>query len=105
MDVLALFRADEKRALSQAIKEFKNAGAAVRNVKAILPMILMLSQVDGVQGLGLAQQAFERLRARREPETVHVAACRGTRFHLPGCGHIRNSQVRAYTACRDCIGG
>ena len=51
------------------------------------------------------QQAFERLRARREPETVHVTTSRGTRFHLPGCGHIRNSQVRAYTACRDCIGG
>ncbi|CAE7388143.1 AGD9 [Symbiodinium sp. CCMP2592] len=204
---------DEKRALSQAIKEFKSAGAAVRNIKTVLPVLLMLTQVSGVQGLGLAmwtagwndelatelvataavgllvlavfvglplsafkllkwswkavfqgrrkgsrtvgtqteevrgynphrgmskeerlfseeyvrrctdleqllaqkcreeerysdvlaevrdenrrlQQAFERLRARREPETIHVATSRGVRFHLPGCGHIRWHNVQ-----------
>ena len=218
--------ADEKRALSQALKNFTGAGAKVSNIKTMLPMLLMLTQVNGVQGLGLVtwepedwvllaitamvgaiailvvfglpygvfkllkwslgkvfrgskggaaqepqenvepqtssaskhvqaslgmskgeksfceeyvsrcteaesllaqkcreneqfeealrearaecrrlQEVINRLRVRREPETIHVTTSRGTRFHLPGCGHIRNSQIRAYTACRDCFGG
>ena len=51
------------------------------------------------------QGVVDRLRVRREPETVHVTTSRGTRYHLPGCSHIRNSQIRVYTACRDCFGG
>ncbi|CAE7944736.1 unnamed protein product, partial [Symbiodinium sp. KB8] len=218
--------ADEKRALSQALKNFTSAGAKVSNIKAVLPMLLMLTQVDGAQGLSLVtwepedwvllvvtamvgaisilvvfglpygvfkllkwslgkvfrgskggaareprgvvepqissaskqvqaslgmskkeesfceeyvarcteaemllaqkcsenegleealrnaraecrrlQAAIDRLRVRREPETAHVTTSRGTRFHLPGCSHIRNSQIRVYTACRDCFGG
>ena len=220
--------ADERRAFSQALKAFSNSGARVNNVKALLRFVLMLSQVQSIQGLSLAtasqnsdevvqlvvtavigvlvvlvfwgipygafrllkwsltlifprrsqvsrstetdeeqvqhsqvraqgvqadrgmskgerlfseeyvrrcteleaqfsekcrqeevywrelreargecrrlQDAFERLRARRTPEVVHVTSSRGTRFHLPTCGHIRNSQIRTYSPCRDCIG-
>ena len=217
--------ADQKRTLSQAIKDFKSTGARVHNIKTLVPLLIMLAQVNGVQGLGLAalttgpevsaetvievvvtctvclvvamiflglpygafrllkwslglvfrrarsreqdaqtevdtepeataeraiqanlgmakderlfmeeytrcctelqellaekctqereferalreareetrqaRAAFERLRARRDPEVIHVATSRGTRFHLPSCGHLRNSNIKSYTA-------
>ena len=40
-----------------ALKEMKNSGYKVNNVKAILPLVLLLSQVGVVQGLGLAAAA------------------------------------------------
>ena len=50
------------------------------------------------------QQRIETLRRRREPAEIAVAVARGQKFHLPTCGHLRNSQVRTYTPCHDCIG-
>ena len=50
---------DQKRTLSQAIKDFKATGARVHNIKALVPLLIMLTQVNGVQaqGLGLAALA------------------------------------------------
>ncbi|CAE7041145.1 unnamed protein product [Symbiodinium sp. CCMP2592] len=50
--------ADEKRAFSKALKAFSDSGARVSNVKALIPLVLMLSQVPGAQGLGLAGASF-----------------------------------------------
>ena len=47
---------------------------------------------------------IENLRRRRDPEEIVVATSRGQRFHLPTCGHVRDSIVKRYTPCRDCIG-
>ena len=34
---------------------------------------------------------IENLRRRRDPEEIVVATSRGQRFHLPTCGHVRDS--------------
>ncbi|CAE7451931.1 GIP, partial [Symbiodinium sp. CCMP2456] len=46
--------ATQKRMMAQMLKDMKSSGAKVNNVKALLPLVLLLSQVNGVQGLGLA---------------------------------------------------
>ena len=44
-------------------------------------------------------------RARRVlPGTIAVAYNRGERYHLPGCGNIRNTDTKTYTPCRACLG-
>ena len=58
-----------------------------------------------VRGENRALRAtIETLRRRRDPEEIVVATSRGQRFHLPTCGHVRDSIVKRYTPCRDCIG-
>ena len=49
--------AQQKKAIATALKEMKNGGHKVNNVKAILPLVLLLSQVGAIQGLGLAAAA------------------------------------------------
>ncbi|CAE7886457.1 unnamed protein product [Symbiodinium sp. KB8] len=49
--------AQQKKEIAAALKELKNSGHKVGNVKAILPLVLLLSQVGAVQGLGLAAVA------------------------------------------------
>ncbi|CAE7881683.1 RE1 [Symbiodinium sp. KB8] len=49
--------AQQKKAMATALKEMKNGGHKVNNVKAILPLVLLLSQVGAIQGLGLAAAA------------------------------------------------
>ena len=49
----------EKRTVAKALKDLsKSSGAKVAHIKAILPMLVLLTQVGETQGLGLAAPAF-----------------------------------------------
>ena len=57
---------------------------------------------DHIRGL---ENELTRARARRAvPERIAVAPTRGERFHLPGCGNVRNTVTREYTPCQACLG-
>ena len=52
----------------------------------------------------LLQNELARARARPGvPDTIVVAPNRGERYHLPGCGNIRNRATRAYNPCQACL--
>ena len=46
--------ADQKREMAKAIKELKNDGHKVSQIKALMPILLIMTQVNSAQGLGLA---------------------------------------------------
>ena len=49
--------ADQKRQMAKALKELTSDGHRVSQIKAVMPVLLLLTQVGTVQGLGLAAVA------------------------------------------------
>ena len=78
-----------QQALSERCREVEACEAALREVR---------------EENRVLTQRLETLRRRRQPEELAVAMNRGRRFHLPTCGHIRDSVVKLVSPCRDCIG-
>ena len=81
--------AELQQALSERCREVEACEAALREVR---------------EENRVLTQRLETLRRRRQPEELAVAMSRGQRFHLPTCGHIRDSAVKLVSPCRDCIG-